>query len=90
MSELQLSLQLVRKVQEVIVEADARAEDPFIAMQYVAAVMGFMIGRQDMVESEQHNLVEQLAAFAVHVAEQSQPRQAPPEAAFGKWRPGDG
>ncbi|QKT04006.1 hypothetical protein HUS23_09345 [Ectothiorhodospiraceae bacterium 2226] len=89
MSELQLSLQLVRKVQEAVVSADERAKDPMIAVQYVAAVMGFMVGRLDLPAEAQRETIEQLGDFAQHVAEQSQPKQAPPESAFGVWRPGD-
>ena len=91
MSQLQLSPQFVRKMHQYLADHDENAKDPGVAAQYMAAVMGFLLGEQDMPESEKEEVLEQLFAFAQHVANDvsQQKKAAPPkQQAFGVWKPG--
>lgn len=96
MSELQLSTQLVGNVQSLLQEHDAAAADPGVTSQYLCAIVGFLLGQQDMPSEQKAEVLEQLAAFMKHVADDvdSQRKQAaspppspPQQEAFGIWKP---
>lgn len=93
MSEMQLSQEMIRAVQEVIVAQDPQARDAGITAQYLAAIIGVLLGSQQMPKSDKEEILDQLLAFAKHVMEdierQQQPATPAPDAAFGIWRPGD-
>ncbi len=95
MSELQLSAQLVSDLQDVISKHDENATDPGVTSQYLCAVVGFLLGQQEMPEKQKSEIIENLGAFMQHVADDvgNQSRQAkqppppPPQDAFGIWKP---
>ncbi len=96
MSELQLSHELIRSVQDVIIAQDPQAQDSGIAAQYLSAIIGVLLGSQDMPKANKKEILEHLYAFSEHVMqdieEQRQaeaPAPANPDEAFGIWRPGD-
>ena len=91
MSQLQLSAQFVRQMHRHLSDHDENAEDPGVAAQYLAAVIGYLLGEQDMPEAEKQDTLEQLFAFAQHVADDvtQQKKASPPKLqAFGVWKPG--
>ena len=90
MSQLKLSTQLVRQMHEYLIQHDENAQDPGVASQYMCAVIGFMLGEQDMPETQKEEILEQLFAFTRHVAQDiAQQMQAPPpQAEVGIWKPG--
>ena len=96
MEQIKLSENLVNELQNVLVAADDRAADPYIMVQYLAATMGYLVGRQDIPSSRKQEICEELNAFNVYVMEdidqtvqqQKQQQQASQEA-FGIWKPGD-
>lgn len=95
MSELQLSAKLVREIQDVLTQHDESASDPGVISQYLAAVIGFLLGQQEMPEQQKNEIIDNLGAFIKHVADdvakQSKSQQAPPppppQEAFGIWKP---
>jgi len=95
MSELQLSAKLVSDIQNLLQQHDPAATDPGVTSQYLCAVVGFLLGQQDMPAAEKTDVLEQLGAFMKHVADdvdtQRQQAAAPPAApqqpAFGIWKP---
>ena len=94
MSELQLSAKLVGDIQQMLVGHDAAASDPGVASQYLCAVVGFLLGQQDMEATQKDDVLDQLGAFMKHVAEdvdkqrrQSAPPPPPAQEAFGIWKP---
>ena len=95
MSELQLSAKLVGDLQGLLVAHDEAATDPGVASQYLCAVVGFLLGQQDMESAQKNEVLEQLAAFTRHVADdvdrqrrKSAPPPPPPaQEAFGIWKP---
>jgi len=96
MSELQLSTKLVGDIQSLLQQHDEAATDPGVTSQYLCAVVGFLLGQQDMPSEQKTEVLEQLSAFMKHVADDvdSQKKQAPPppqsppqQDAFGIWKP---
>lgn len=95
MSELQLSAQLVSDIQNLILEHDPAASDPGVTSQYLVAVVGFLLGQQEMPGDQKEEVLDQLGAFMKHVADdvdqQRQKPAAPPpppvQQAFGIWKP---
>ena len=90
MSQLKLSTQLVTQMHEFLIQHDENAQDPGVASQYMCAVVGCLLGKQEMPESQKEEILEQLFAFTRHVAEDiAQQVHAPPlQAEVGIWKPG--
>lgn len=98
MSELQLSNKLVEDLRSVITQHDDTAQDPGVVSQYLCAVVGYLLGQQDMPAQQKSQVIEELGAFIQHVADdvaQQSQQQAPPppppaaaaQNAFGIWKP---
>ena len=92
MSQLKLSTQLVDQVHQFLIQHDEAAQDPGVASQYMCAVVGCLLGQQDMPDSQQEEILEQLFAFTRHVTQDiAQQMRAPaPQAEVGIWKPGMG
>lgn len=103
--ELQLSVEMVRDIQERLKQADERASDPGVAAQYLAAVSGFMLGNINAETEKKKEFLRQLQDFAASVVDdveaQNQMNQAQPggdgaaaadagtSEKSGIWTPGD-
>ena len=92
MSQLKLSMQLVDQLHQFLIQHDESAQDPGVASQYMCAVVGCLLGQQDMPDSQKEEILEQLFAFTRHVAQDiAQQMRAPsPQAEVGIWKPGMG
>jgi hypothetical protein len=94
MEQLRLSQGLVDDMLAVLIQADERARDPQIAMQYLAAVLGYLLGTQDIPSAQKQEIHEHLSALARHVVDDVhqtlRQRQQPQGEAFGIWRPNKG
>ena len=90
MSQLNLSPQLISQMHEFLIQHDENARDPGVAAQYMCAVVGCMLGEQDMPASKKEELLEQLFAFTRHVVEDIAQKMHTPaqEAEVGIWKPG--
>lgn len=102
--ELQLSVELVRDIQERIQQDDSRASDSGVCAQYLAAVTGFMLGQLNAETDKKKEFLKQLQEFAAGVVDdveaQQQMQAAQPgggsaassgsEQVSGVWQPGDG
>lgn len=92
--ELKLSKNLINEVMNVVVAVDDRAKDPFIGSQYLAAIVGYIVGSSSIPSEEKKEIVDELGSFMHHVVQDvAQPQQqvpvAPPGQAFGIWKPSD-
>lgn len=95
MSELQLSGKLISEVQAVLQAHDASAQDPGVCSQYLCAVVGYLLGQQNMPTAQKTEVLDELSAFMKHVvddvSQQQQQRKPPapppPQDAFGIWKP---
>lgn len=89
MSQLQLSGKLIKEVRDVIAEHDPAASDPGVASQYLSAVIGFLLGQEDMPDQQKQEILEELMAFANHVASDVQRQKSNQvQQASGVWKPG--
>ena len=93
MSQLQLSGQLVKEITDCLARHDSAAQDPGVASQYLSAVIGFLLGQEDMTADQKSEILEELKAFAEHVAtdvarQKSQTVTQQSQEAFGIWKPG--
>ena len=52
MDQLKLSRELIEKIEKVLVEEDERAKNPLLAGQYLAAIIGFIVGNHDLPSGE--------------------------------------
>jgi len=92
MADIQLSSQLFQDIQQAVQRQDPNA-DQAVVMQYLAAVMGYMLGSQrDMRAEDRDALMDELCAFAHHVygdlvQRQEQDTQRATGQAFGYWIP---
>lgn len=77
-----LSDELIGNLYSVIHQHDAAVEqNMMVALQYFAAVSGYMLADYPGPESERDELIEQLAAFTRHVAQdRAKQKQAQPAA----------
>ncbi|OOZ40776.1 hypothetical protein BOW53_06570 [Solemya pervernicosa gill symbiont] len=66
---LQISSQLVNDVQSVISKADPRAHDPSATMQYLAAIIGIILGNRPATEEEKQAYIDQLSGFIKRVVD---------------------
>lgn len=94
MSDLQLSTKLVGNIQALLQEHDPASADPGVTSQYLCAIVGFLLGQQDMPVEQKAEVLDQLAAFMKHVADdvegqkqQAAPAAPPQQEAFGIWKP---
>ena len=93
MADIQLSSQLFQDIQDAVLR-QAPDADQGVVMQYLAAVMGYMLGSQrDMQVADREAYMDELFSFTRHVyqelsqQQQQQQQQAPSGEAFGVWEP---
>lgn len=93
MDQLKLSKELIEKIEKVLVEEDERARNPLLAGQYLAAIIGFIVGNHDLPSGEKNEIMNELNAFSKYVyddiTKQRQQTAQPKGEAFGIWKPGD-
>lgn len=88
MSQLQLSEDLVNELHDVLIKHDQLAEDTGVTMQYLAAIMAFMLAHQNMATDDKREFLQQLFGFANHVLDDVIGKNQPPaDDAFGIWKP---
>ena len=95
MKPLNLNRELVQNLMRMLSAHDAQAQDPKIAAQYLAALIGLLIGNERLPPDGKRELLRELSAFAEQVLAdvlgQQEARPPPPPAdpakAFGIWKP---
>lgn len=92
MAQMNLSSELINELHAVIVKHDAEAKDYNVAVQYLAAVMGLILGHQNMPNEQRLSFLDDLCGFSRHVLNdvvgQQEPEPEPPQQeAFGIWKP---
>jgi hypothetical protein len=91
MEPLKISDELIADLQQTICRHDERAQDAGVAVQYYAAIIGYVLAQQQSYSAEQKaEFLDQLNAFSHHVLDDcTQSQTASNDSAMGKWRPGD-
>ena len=95
MDQIKLSDRLIDDLQAMLIAEDEHAKDAYVTMQYLAAIMGYLVGKQGIATQQKQEVLMELSAFAKHVMDdidQTIQRRKQPTGtseAFGIWRPGD-
>ena len=90
---IQLSGELIDGVKQVLVNHDAAADNDLMTVQYLSAIIGYVLAHQTNPGLDKHGFLNDLSTFMGQVLDQVeadlQPRQ-PSQEAFGIWKPGEG
>lgn len=89
---LQLSGELIQSLQDALIAADPRAREPIVGVQYLGAVMGYLVAQMPEPLEQRKGYLAELGQFIEAVFEDVESRKAPaqpPQEASGVWRPGD-
>ena len=93
MTEIVLKPELIKGLQKVLVDYEPANEDPVLAAQYLAAVVGSIVATANIPKDQQDDILKQLLDFIKYVYDQQTQASAPakadnqPSEAFGKWKP---
>ena len=93
MTEIVLKPELIKGLQKVLVYYEPANEDPILAAQYLAAVVGSIVATANIPKNQQDDILKQLLDFIKYVYDQQTQASAPakqdnqPSEAFGKWKP---
>lgn len=94
MEPLNLSRELVQGLVRVLHGHDERCQtDVTLAAQYLAAVVGLLVGNTNRPDDEKREIMKEINAFSEYVLNDviGQARPSPPPAdpakAFGIWKP---
>jgi hypothetical protein len=90
---IQLSGELINAVKDALVEHDAAAKDDLMTMQYLAAIIGYVLAHQTNPALNKRGFLNDLSTFMGQVLDQVEADmkpQQPSQEAFGIWRPGEG
>lgn len=88
--ELELNDQLVASVKAALKAHDQRADDDTLMIQYLAALIGYLMAGQNMDSEKRYAALQQLSNFSGHVMQQMELRAGkfkPSDDAFGIWKP---
>jgi len=90
MEPLKISDELIADLQQTICRHDERAQDAGVAMQYYAAIIGYVLAQQSYSPEQKTEFLDQLNSFSHHVLDDcTQSQTGNNDSAIGKWRPGD-
>lgn len=90
MEPLKISDELMSDLQQTISKHDERAQDPGVAVQYYAAIIGYVLAQQTYSAEQKKEFLDQLNAFSHHVLDDCTSSQTTAsDSAMGKWHPGD-
>ncbi|MFL2559758.1 MAG: hypothetical protein ACJ0QT_01205 [Gammaproteobacteria bacterium] len=93
MTEIVLKPELIKGLQKVLVDYEPANEDPILAAQYLAAVVGSIVATANIPKEQQDDILKQLLDFIKYVYDQQTQASTPakqdnqPSEAFGKWKP---
>jgi hypothetical protein len=93
MTEIVLKPELIKGLQKVLVDYEPANEDPILAAQYLAAVVGSIVATANIPKNQQDDILKQLLDFIKYVYDQQTQASTPakqdnqPSEAFGKWKP---
>ena len=90
---IQLSGELIDGVKQVLVNHDAAAENDLMTVQYLSAIIGYVLAHQTNPGLDKRVFLNDLGAFMGQVLDQVEADLQPPrpsQEAFGIWKPGEG
>jgi hypothetical protein len=86
---IQLSSEMISDIKAVVVKHDPAASNDLYFMQYLSAITGFVLAKQEDSDIDKKGLLNDLGHFMGQVLDQVEQDMKPPEDAFGVWKPGE-
>lgn len=89
---IQLTGELINVVKDALVKHDVAAEDDLMTMQYLSAIIGYVLAHQANPALNKRGFLNDLSTFMGQVLDQVEADmkpQQPSQEAFGIWRPGE-
>jgi hypothetical protein len=90
---IQLSAELITSIKDTLVKHDASAEDDLMTMQYLSAIIGYVLAHQTHPGLDKRGFLGDLSTFMGQVLDQVEADmkpQQPSQEAFGIWKPDEG
>ena len=87
MSGVQLSDALIADLKKAIQQHDSSASDDMVAVQYMAASVGYFMSALPSGQFDKKDVLSQLADFSFQVYDQMEADKQPKEDAYGVWKP---
>jgi hypothetical protein len=90
---IQLSGELISAVKQVLVQHDTSAENDLMTMQYLSAIIGYVLAHQTNPGLDKRGFLDDMTTFMGQVLDQVEADmkpQQPSQEAFGIWKPGEG
>jgi len=92
MAELSLSTEIVNKVIDILNQHDPASSDQLVASQYLAAIIGFIVAKENFSDEQRNDVINELSSFIRYVSDDlrgnSDPQEpAPSGDSFGVWKP---
>ena len=93
---INLNRELLQELMRVLRGHDDQCQDTMVSAQYLAAVVGLLVGNLNRPPPEKEELLREINAFSGHVMndvigqaqqERPEPPAADPAKAFGIWKP---
>jgi hypothetical protein len=92
MAELSLSTDIVNSVIKVLQDHDSSASDQLVASQYLAAIIGFIVSKENFDDAQRNEVINELSSFIKYVSDdlrgsgEKKSSETSGEA-FGIWKP---
>ncbi len=92
MAELSLSTEIVNSVVEVLQKHDSATSDHLVASQYLAAIIGFIVSKENFSDEQRNEVINELSSFIRYVSDDlrgadKENKPEPSGDAFGIWKP---
>lgn len=90
---IQLSGELITGIKDLLVRHDSAAENDLMTMQYLSAIIGYVLAHQTNPGIDKRAFLSDLNTFMGQVLDQVEADmkpQQPSQQAFGIWKPGEG
>tara|TARA_B100000035_G_scaffold116994_1_gene99180 strand:- start:525 stop:815 length:291 start_codon:yes stop_codon:yes gene_type:complete len=95
MTEIVLKPELLKNLQQVLVDYEPKNEDPILASQYLSAVVGSIVATAEIPKKDRDDILKQLIDFTQYVydqqteslAEESKDSMSSTDEAYGLWKP---
>ena len=92
MAELSLSTEIVNNVVDVLKKHDPATSDHLVASQYLAAIIGFIVSKENFTDDQRNEVINELSSFIRYVSDDlrgsgQDNKPQPSSEAFGIWKP---
>ncbi len=92
MAELNLSTEIINNILKVLNEYDSSTSDQLVASQYMAAIIGFLVSKENLSVEQKEDVINELSSFIRYVVDDLSSSKGTEENikaqdSFGIWNP---